>query len=178
MEILYKNILEDAIAFNEYHQQNSKTFRRHRRRALIYLPIILLVVALAASAHSGNWWVLISIAVFTALYAIIMHRSQKTGLHKTLKKLYEEEDTTGFFCKHRLVINDEEIVETTDVSERKDRWVGVSKIAVEDDYAFIYIGPLQAHIIPRKGLLEGDFDAFVEAAVNYREEAVRRAAMN
>ena len=53
----------------------------------------------------------------------------------------------------------------------KDRWRGVQKIDIDNDYAFIYVGAIQAHIIPRKNIIEGNFDQFLEKAKSYWQKA-------
>jgi len=86
---------------------------------------------------------------------------------KQFDGLYEEQDSKGSICEHVVQISEEGIFEKTDVNERKDKWFGVQRIAVENDYAFIYVGANQAHIIPRKRIIEGNLDEFIETAKSY-----------
>jgi len=106
-------------------------------------------------------------SLFIVVYIFLIHRAYKTGMSKAVRRLYEEQDSKGSICEHVVQISEEGIFEKTDVNERKDKWFGVQRIAVENDYAFIYVGANQAHIIPRKRIIEGNLDEFIETAKSY-----------
>jgi hypothetical protein len=180
MEIRYKNTFEDIIAFNEYHYANSDTFIKQRKKATIYVPIILFVLLTALFALTHKIEIAAFGVLFIALYVFFIHREYKRNIYKTIRRLYEEQDMKGFICEHILRINEEEIVEKTNVNERKDKWHGVSKIAIENDYAFIYVGAIQAHIVPRNNMIDGDFDSFFKEAGSYWQKAksTKMGAMN
>lgn len=171
MEMRYRNTLEDLIAFSKYHHSHSDIFRKRKRRATVYSPIILLILMILLFALEPNAGNAVGGFVFVAFCTFFFHRAYTTGLYKTIRRTYEAEDMTGFICEHTLEVNDEVIIEKTDVNERRDRWLGVQKIETDNNYAFIYIGALQAHIIPRKNIIEGNFDEFIEAARSYWQKA-------
>lgn len=171
MEIRYRNTLEDMIAFSKYHHSHSDIFRKRKRRATVHLPIVLLILMIILFALERNVETAVGGFVFVAFCAFFFHRAYTTGLYKTIRHTYEEEDATAFICEHTLEMNDEVIIEKTDINERRDRWLGVQKVETDNDYAFIYVGALQAHVIPRKNIIEGNFDEFIEAARSYWQKA-------
>lgn len=171
MEIRYRNTLEDAVAFNRYHCAHSDEIRRQRNRAAIHLPIVLGVLLAALAVVTQHMEVAFCGAVFIALYVFFIRRAFRTGLRKTVEKMYQEQDASGFICEHVLEIDEDGILEKTDVSERRDKWIKASGIAEDDGYAFIYVGVAQAHVVPRERIIDGDFDRFVETARSYWEKA-------
>lgn len=167
MEIQFETTIDDLIAFNKYHYANSSTFQKQKKRDTIILPIIIFVLLITLYALIQSWEILLFGLIFLSLYIFFILRAYKSGIYKNVKKIIEEQDTKGTIGKHILKINEDGLTEITEVNERKDKWSGVQKIVVDNDHAFIYVGTLQAHVIPKGRIIEGNFDEFIERAESY-----------
>lgn len=167
MKIIYENTLEDAIAFNRYHYSNSDTFRKQKDKVTIHLPVALFFAVVILTLLIRDIRIAVWGSVFIGSYLIFIFRAYNRDLYKTVGKLYKEQDMKGFVCEHQLEINEDGILEKTEVNERKDKWSGVQLIGADPAHAFIYVGAMQAHIIPRERIVEGDYDRFLESAKSY-----------
>jgi len=167
MRIKYKNSMEDIIAFNKYHCANSVTFQKQKKLATIYLPIIFFVLMILLFAVIQEIKIIVFGSLGLVIFTFFINHEYKKGIYKTTKRLYEEQDTNGIICEHILEINNENIMEKTDINEQKALWVSVQKIDTDNDYAYIYVSAIQAHIIPRKNVSEGNFEEFIEKARQY-----------
>jgi isocitrate dehydrogenase kinase/phosphatase len=78
-----------------------------------------------------------------------------------IRRLYAEGKNSGLFCEHLLSITPEGLTDKTEFVEIRSAWKGVERLEVTPDYAFVYFNSVMAHIISRKRVVEGDFDAFV-----------------
>jgi len=163
-------MLEDAIAFNKYHYSNSMAIKKQRAFGTVYLPVIAATLFVLHSVAEHDVKILVYGAVFIVFYLLLIHRSYSKGIYKTAKKLYEEQDMSNFTCEHLLEIDEDRITCKTDISEGKIKWSGIQKIAFNNGYAFICLGLLQAYIVPRERIIEGDFDQFIETAQAYWQE--------
>lgn len=50
-----------------------------------------------------------------------------------------------------------------DITSRTTQWNGVAGIAETSSHVFVMLAPEQGYVIPRKRIVSGDLDRFVEA---------------
>jgi hypothetical protein len=161
MRIRYSSSIDDIAAFNVFHMKQSGQICKVRLLTLLFMPCMLLILSLP-SILMGDWkflWPLIIIWGLVSLFILKM-----TG-HKRIKKqatkIYQKSRQTRFPGESELEISEDYIIERSEQSESKRKFLCIEKIGLAADYAFIYIGPVQAIIIPKLKVLEGDFDEFV-----------------
>lgn len=167
MQIKYTNTLEDIVAFNRYHHQKSDTFKKQKNSCLIRMPIVLGLLMIMFFILSQEVQVLIWGTCLIVFYILIFLKAWGTGMDKVCQKVFLEQDTKSVICEHLLEITNDGMHEKTALNEWWGKWAAIQQITVERDMAFIYIGPLQAHIIPRSRVVEGDFDSFVATAQRF-----------
>ncbi|MBI2844295.1 MAG: YcxB family protein [Armatimonadetes bacterium] len=163
MKIRYRVELDDIVAFNQFVVDTSKEMRRQRRSWLIAIFAIYVTIGClqAMFRHSFApilYWLLFS-AVFTAWY----YRASRRVNRKRIKRLYSEGKNKGDLCEHELELLPDGICERTSVGEQKATFAGIERIVTNDTHAFIFIGSLLAHVIPRSKIAEGDLDALIAA---------------
>lgn len=67
--------------------------------------------------------------------------------------------------KHTLVVEPSGVTEQGSVSESKVAWSGVEKIEDDNQYIYIFTGPLQAHVIPKRAFRSSEeSQKFLETA--------------
>jgi len=67
-----------------------------------------------------------------------------------LRLLKEEKSGRGQLGKHRILVNEDGVIESTAVGESRTSWAGVDRIEQNPDYIFIYTSPSAAHLIPKR----------------------------
>lgn len=83
--------------------------------------------------------------------------------HFINKMLREEKPERGQIGKHKVVLSDAGLVESTAVNESSTTWQGLDRIEQNTDYLFVYVGPIQAIIIPKRAFKDAAAtEAFVE----------------
>jgi len=167
MQIKYINTLDDLVAFNIYHHRHSEVLKRSRIDSLIYMSVTLVSLTVLFFVLTREIPVLICGTGFTAIYIYLCQSNYRKNIAKFARRQYCERGMNTYLGERILDITEEGIQEKTDLMERKDKWTGVQGIVVGKDMAFIYIQPLQAHIIPRGRVAEGDFDLFVATAQRF-----------
>jgi hypothetical protein len=86
---------------------------------------------------------------FSVVFGIIFHVRYDSSLESHVKKLIAEGPNAGMFGPHELTIETSSLIEKTDVNESRHAWSAIDRVIETDDYAFIYLSSVQAHIIPR-----------------------------
>jgi hypothetical protein len=83
------------------------------------------------------------------------------AVQRQTRKLLKEGDNNGIIGFHQLRCSDEYLTEITEVNESKHKLSAIKRIEETAEYAFIYITAMQAHVIPKKRIVSGDFGHFL-----------------
>ena len=160
-EIEYTIGKDDILAFNRFHTRHSAAWKRQYREqqivssALIFficfaLALIACVIRpetpLAVAAPLG-----ILIAAVAIFFNLLFYRYQVNSSQKKLvNEMIDEGRNRGMLGRHKLIVEDEYLVEITEVAEGRTMWIGVERVEQDDDYIAIYIGYATAHVIPKR----------------------------
>ena len=68
----------------------------------------------------------------------------------TVSKWLDGGKNTGLLCRHKLVLDEEGLSDTSDFGESRMRWGGVERVEQNDDYIFIYLSSMEAIPLNKK----------------------------
>ena len=89
------------------------------------------------------------------------------SLHQWIAKFVaciKQGTNKGTLGEHELEIDDNGLVERTEVTETRQSWHGVERIVETDEHAFIYVSSMMAHVIPKHSVIAGDPNEFIARA--------------
>lgn len=183
MQITYSLEAKDIKESQNYYLRNNS--RVKKTRFFTYLLIfaisywqLLYLFIFTDFLSNFNWSVLstyFTTGTFAFLVGLIAARSvdyfwQLYSINSTVKK-YKHGD--GVLGEHLIKFEEDYLVEITDVNQTKQSWKGVDKIEENQNYIFIFISPLNAHIIPKRFFdTEQDASMFFEEAKRLKETAI------
>ena len=168
MEIEYELTKEDLYAFQWRSAFTSSRARRQGWKPYAFLFIFLLLVGLLQSyGPDGFNFSLLNFAVLLVAFPIVAlatwlstRITVRRFINKTLK---EERPERGQLGKHKVVLSETGLVESTVVNESSRTWAGIDRIEQDSNYIFIYVAPLQAIIIPKRAFKDAAAaEAFLE----------------
>ncbi len=173
MNIEYTNSPEDVLYLNLYHYQHSAAFRLRRLAAQYAFPFFLLAVALALLATNRASILTASpLLIVAVIWVFFAPRLIQSNIRRQVKKMYDKGDIEGTLCGHRLSLRPEGVVDRTQFGESKTPWRDVRGVITTGQHVFIYIGPLLAHIVPRRAFADDDqCQQFVDQVKSYCERA-------
>jgi hypothetical protein len=90
-----------------------------------------------------------------------------------ITKLSKDQSFKTMLGEHTMEITEEGIIEKTEFNERTDYWKSITGIKTDNDRTYIFIGPINAHVINRNEILSGDLNAFVEEINNKLKQTSR-----
>ena len=64
--------------------------------------------------------------------------------------MLEEGDNENLFNQRTLVLTDEGITETSSIGESHIRWDKINHLEETEDYLYIYVSSVSAHIVPKR----------------------------
>jgi YcxB-like protein len=92
--------------------------------------------------------------------------------HAIRQLLKDERPDRGHLGRHRVVLSDDAVVESTAVNQSRTAWAGVDRVEQSPDYIFIYTSPATAHVIPKRAFTDPEeAEAFFQLARSRREAA-------
>jgi hypothetical protein len=85
------------------------------------------------------------------IVAITQSFLERTLMRRAILQLVKQEKPgRGQLGRHRVVLSETGVVESTAVGESRTSWAGVDRIEQDAQYIFIYTAPVAAHVIPRR----------------------------
>jgi hypothetical protein len=164
MEVGYELTRDDLYAFQWRAVFVSPRGRRTRRTA--YLLWVLAVLLFAIVPAIGADGFVISRVSFTfivvaILIAFVFQWCLERWLIRRaiLQLLKDEKPGKGLLGRHRVVLSQDGLVESTAVGESRTSWAGVDRVEQDPHNIYIYTSLAAAHVIPKRafrGLEEAD----------------------
>lgn len=158
MKLEFKITNKDYLEFNLFHMDNSDQFRKSLLVSRVLLTFIIIGVAFLAM-HGNTERHLIGYTYFAVLWVLIMaffNKGFRGVVKKRIEKMIEEGKNSGFVGNYVLTLSDEGINVITDNNVMKTKWVGIERIAENQDYIFIYVGAVAAYIIPANAFTDSN----------------------
>lgn len=164
MLIRYNITMDDLVAFNLYHFTRSPFIKGINYGVMIVVAMLIVLGFSFASISSGEPIAAILGVIFAALFCVIYQWMWPASLDWHVRRLLSEGHTKGMLGPHELEIDPQGIIERTDMNESRTAWRGVDRIVETEDYAFIYISAIMAHVIPKHATTTDDPTAFIARA--------------
>src|SRR5215208_1343974 len=155
MEVEYELTPDDLYAFQWRAAFDSPLGRRVARKVYLgWFLALLLFSILPAIGPDGfvisrvNFTFLIIAFPIVALAQWFLERRMMR--RAILRLLKQEKPGRGQLGRHKLVVTESGVVESTAVGESRTSWAGVDRIEQNPQYIFIYTSPAAAHVIPKR----------------------------
>lgn len=129
---------------------------------LVCVPVVLLACFIPMEGEFARP-VLVTLALlFSGLYWLIFSvYALPKSLDRQTRRMYGEGANKGVLGQHEIEIDASGLWERSEVSETRHAWRGIERIEESDDYAFIYVTSMSAHVIPKQSVTQGDPETFL-----------------
>jgi hypothetical protein len=177
MEVEYELTPDDLYAFQWRAAFNSPLSRRVARR--VYLGWFLALLLFSIIPAIGPDGFTISRVNFTFLLiafpivALAQYFLERRLMGRAILRLLKQEKPgRGQLGRHRVVLTEDGVVESTAVNESRTSWAGVDRIEQNPQYIFIYTSPAAAHVIPKRAFRDmQEAEGFYQLSKTSKEAA-------
>jgi len=133
---------------------------RTRLAGMVIFPLLALLLFGNSAYRRGDLAPLKAWLLFSAIYVVLFLVITRLRTSRVIRQLLREGENKAVVCEHVLEITPDALVESTDISEFRSKWVGIERVEETADHTFIYVQATAAHMIPRAAILEGNYEAF------------------
>jgi YcxB-like protein len=161
MELEYRFEESDLLAFLDHHMQYSEAARDIRRRQTYGYAFLFAVFGLVFWFF-GEAALAIAFLVLGPVWIAWWPTRSRQIYRKQALAMYREGQNPLFEGAHVLRLDDTGLVATTPKAEARFALTGIQRIVETPDYIFVYLGAMQAFIVPRRRVSRGDVDIFVQ----------------
>lgn len=182
MEINYELKQSDLIEFSN---QFAKTQSQYKP-IVILLSVMMLTFVFADLIYLlmsglGNFRnfdeIIISILIRTVIsFGIIgLMYLFSVLMQKRITKKVESTENNGILCEHKIILDENEFIEITDVNTSRHTWGSIGEIKELEGYVLINVNFVGTHFIPKRYFNnEEHIKEFVETATYYQHSAKNR----
>ena len=161
MELEYQLEEEDLLAFSEYHLAHSPSNREVRRRQTYGYAVLFAVFGLIFLVF-GEAALAIAFLVLGPLWIAYWPWRVKQIQRKQLLARYREGKNPVLEGPVVLGIDEDGLTSVNSMSQSRTSFAAVQRVADTPDHFFVYLGAVQAMVIPRRRVSRGDADIFVQ----------------
>jgi hypothetical protein len=160
-EITYQLSEADLVALAEHNHKRSKTFRKTRRRAVLGAIFFFSLAALVFWLQFKDPVLSITFCAAGMLFALVFPLRLKRNLRRTVNAAYGEGKNRALFVRQTMRVEDDALVLESVAMSNRIKWEYIERVDITDDYMFVYLSALSAHVVPADGIIRGDYDYFV-----------------
>jgi YcxB-like protein len=161
MELEYRVEEGDLHAFLDHHMQHSEAARDIRRRQTYGYAFLFAIFGLVFWFF-GEAAVAIAFLVLGPVWVAWWPARARRIYRKRALALYREGQSPMLEGSHVLRLDDAGLVTTTPAAEARIPLTSVQRIVDTPEYVFIYVGAMRALIVPRRRVVRGDVNMFVQ----------------
>jgi YcxB-like protein len=161
VEIEYRVEEGDVLAFLDHHSEHSAAAREIRRRQTYGYAILLAILGLVLWFF-GETALVIAFLVLGPVWVAWWPARARRLARKQAAALYREGPNPMFDGPHVLRLDEGGIVAIAPGAESRLPFTSVQRVVDTPDYLFVYVGAIQAFVVPRRRVARGDVRAFAE----------------
>ncbi|AXI10808.1 hypothetical protein CUC15_18475 [Oceanobacillus zhaokaii] len=158
MEINYNLTEEDYLNFNLFHMKNSKSVMNSLKMQRFLTPIFFILISYLFSQLGDTpfLFAFIPFLIISIIWIVFYPRFFYKTVIRNVKKMIREGRNGGLIGKHRMIITEDGITETTSTDETKVNWSGIQAFKEDNDYFYLYNSSVSAYILPKRELKNAD----------------------
>lgn len=171
MLVKYDIAITDVVAFSR-HVMNSPTSKKNKRRWIIVVIFLITGSLFIPLPEEIPRSMVVELTVaWSALFLLALFVAGPAASDRYVRGVYKTGANRGTIGEHEIEIDEDGLVERTEVSETRQSWRGVERIDETETHAFFFVSPLMAYIIPKQSIITGDPVTFIATAKTFWRSA-------
>ena len=170
MKLVYEFTAEDTIEFNKLNCDISPKIKKIMIKNILIETLILIVVFIFFYVKFLSLSTLFFGIIFIAISLFFSKKRYLKKQKKLLKKILYTKSQKKVFGQRTLTINEDGLNILLQFSNIDTKWEAVERVVLVKNYLLLlYETDIQAHVINREHIIDGDFELFLEEIKKYKE---------
>ena len=174
VKIRFETTIEDIVAFNRFHCENSPMWRRQRFICSLLLPLTLTVVIEIVFLVNFNKFaddpLVVALLGMGTLFLcgligvpgfFFMRSRMSASVVANVRKLLAEGTNRGIIGWRDLELVNNRLIVKLELVESSYDLRAIEKVVSNDEFTFVYVSSVQAFMIPRTLYPEEEYREFV-----------------
>lgn len=182
MQVNYELTTEDFVEFQQIvSRQNKVTINTGRVIGVVFVLLILAdfiyCVATGLIQFNGKSILLYLFGRFLLqfLFLIAAAKFLTWSSQKLIDKATDLTGKNGVFCEHKIILDEDELIEITDINTSRYSWKGIGEITENEKFIVIPINLSASYTIPKRYFSSPQhIKEFVDTANEYKQNAELR----
>ena len=163
----YSVIEDDVAAFGAYQAEHSPVYRRSRLSTTFLVIAIFVLLGFAVASRQTTTSQSVGAFLFAAAIGAAagwdFWRRYPRYLARRVRRIYSAESAPSALGEHTLMIDSDGIVVANEHTRSELAWSSIVSLGETSAHIFVFIGPLQAIVIPRASVRGTSPDSVLEA---------------
>jgi hypothetical protein len=183
VRIRFETTIEDIVAFNRFHYENSAVWRRQRLLFSLLLPVIFVIAIemafLAKIDEFADDPLLLSVAgqgslLLCALVGVsgfyFMRARMSASVVANVRKLLAEGSNRSITGWREMELTNNRLVVRMELIDTSYDLRAIERIVSDEKYTFVYVSSIQAFMIPMTLYPEEEYRQFVAELLDAWED--------
>jgi|GEM_PF-3240150 len=178
MEIEYQREFDNWVAGELFHVEELTALKKQDQKGAIILLMVFFVVGLMiylSSNKDGVDNLLLAILVFWVGYLYVqIGRSKRRIIYDRLRIACGQQIDSIPDKRVRWQAGPDQFVMCDSEKEIRTPWASIRKVSLCPQYLFVQYGAIDHAVLPKEGICEGDYDAFVRYFIDRYQDCANQ----
>lgn len=158
MELEFELLEQDYINFNIDHAKKASALKKNILMQRILGPIIFSLFPFIIRMYTEilMWYWVTIFGILSVSWYVFYPKYFNWEMARRLKKMLKEGNNENILIQRKIRLSEQGILETSPIGETNISWSQVDKVEETDEYIYIYISSISAHIIPKRVFSDED----------------------
>lgn len=168
MSIRFETTVDQLVAFNRYHYENSPTWRKQRLIQSCVGPTVMVMVAWVLWQFEGHVPVANFDPVLIVMFFVVVVGTfffirwrVTVNLESAVRKLLTEGSNRTILGWCEMALEGNRLVVKRELMEGSFDLRAIQKIITTDDYTFVYVTSVSSIVIPMRLFPEDEYSDFI-----------------
>ena len=160
MRIVYEVQRADLEALMLHHYEHGAATAGLRIATELVLPTLVAGGLTVLGIVQGAWPLPIIGILLALVLRVVLPRTMQWSIRVSVVRAIAQ-GAGRAMGRHELEITEDGLVDHADGEAYLHPWDELIDVVALPERAYVYLGPREAYVLPRRGVLEGDYQGFV-----------------
>lgn len=181
MKIQYSFFEDDLVEFQRFHCAKSPYVRKQRLLIMAIFTAAILLFAIILKSDKPDALTIVPRLIIgcfvSAAFCIYLQFAWRRSVGRQIRHLIREGSTDGLFGSYELEVDNKGITRRNATRTSFAAWSVVRRTEDTPGHVIIYISSIEAFVVPRKRVLDGDLDQLLDVVRGNVQSAGNNAPM-